>query len=447
MMSIRLPNNAQRVSSPTVREGYLKDAPFDSPARNAEAALAYGRATDTLRAMALGVLLCLALSACNTARNETATAQQPAAPVAAATPKPPMPDDNRVTLSAEAIKRGQIETADVTTHSFTQSIEAPGRLAFNEDAAARVGTIVGGRVTKIFATVGDVVSKGQPLVYLHSHELVDARAAAAKAAVAVADKERALAFAKSESERAERLFAAKAIAQREVAQAQAHIKAVEAELAHAKAERERADEFLEHLSVPHDSHDDVVISSPISGTVIKRDVSVGTVVTEASDLIHVADTSTLWAIAAVPEPQAPQLRVGQRIALKLAAFPEARFSGKVVYLGNELDPATRTMQVRCLIQNPNRKLRPEMTATIVLDAGGAQSIVAVPRDAVQELDGAQVVFLARGDGVFEKLAVETGREQNGQIEIISGLTSGQRVVTRGAFFIKSEFQKAALADE
>ena len=442
-MSICPRSNSKRVSSPTVREGCLKEAPFDSPARNAEAALTYGRATDTLRAMVLGVLLCIGMSACNSARNETATAQ-PAVPAASATPKP---DENRVTLSAEAIRRGQIEIADVTTQSFTQSIEAPGRLAFNEDAAARVGTIVGGRVTKIFATVGDAVKKGQPLVYLHSHELVDARAAAAKAVVVVADKERALAFAKSESERAERLFAAKAIAQREVAQAQANIKAVEAELAHAQAERERANEFLEHLSVPHDSHDDIVISSPINGYVVKRDVSVGTVVNEADDLMQIADTSTLWAIAAVPEPQAATLRAGQHVSLKLAAFPNARFSGKVVYLGNELDPATRTVQVRCLIQNSNRRLRPEMTATVVLYAGGAQSIVAVPRDAVQELDGAQVVFLARGDGVFEKLAVETGREQNGQIEIISGLTSGQRVVVRGAFFIKSEFQKAALADE
>ena len=335
----------------------------------------------------------------------------------------------------------------MTTQSFTQTIEAPGRLAFNEDAAARVGTIVSGRVTKVFATVGDAVSKGQPLVYLHSHELVDARAAAAKAAVIVADKQRALTFAKAEAERTERLLAAKAIAQREVAQAQAQVKAVEAELAHAQAEKERADEFLEHLSVPHDSHDDIVISSPISGYVVKRDVSVGTVVNEASDLIQIADTSTLWAIAAVPESQAATLRTGQRISLKLPAFPTARFSGKVVYLGNELDPATRTVQVRCLIRNPNRRLRPEMTATIVLDAGGAQSIVAVPRDAVQELDGAQVVFLAHGNGVFEKLAVKSGREQNGQIEIISGLASGQRVVTRGAFFIKTEFQKASLADE
>lgn len=395
------------------------------------------------------LLLLVLFSGCNAPRNESATATQAASttPQPATTAKAEALPDNQVKLSAEALKRGQIEIAAATTQRFSQSIEAPGRLAFNEDAAARAGTIVGGRVTKVFAMVGDVVKKGQPLVYLHSHELIDARAAAAKAAVIVADKQRALTFAKAEAERAERLLAAKALAQRESAQAQANVKAVEAELAHAQAEKQRADEFLEHLSVPHDNHDDIVIYSPISGYVTKRDVSVGTVVTEASDLMHVADTSTLWAVAAVPETHAAQLRTGQRVSLKLPAFPDARFSGRVVFLGNELDPATRTVQVRCLVQNPNRRLRPEMTATIVVDAGGAQSVVAVPRDALQEFDGAQVVFLAGDDGVFEKLAVQTGREQSGQIEIISGLTAGQRVVTRGAFFIKTEFQKAALADE
>ena len=152
-------------------------------------------------------------------------------------------------------------------------------------------------------------------------------------------------------------------------------------------------------------------------------------------------------MAAVAEPQAAQLRVGQRISLKLSAFPEARYDGRVAFLGNELDAATRTVQVRCLIQNPGRRLRPEMTATIVLDAGAAQPVLSIPRDAVQEFDGAQVVFLARGDGFFEKLTVQTGREQNGQIEITGGLQSGQRLVTRGAFFIKTEFQKASLAEE
>jgi membrane fusion protein, heavy metal efflux system len=391
--------------------------------------------------------LSLLLAACSSTRNESTTANHP--PPEPKTEKPAEAPANQVQLSAEALKRGQIETAEVTTHTLRQTLEAPGRLTFNEDQTVRAGTIVGGRVTRVLATVGDFVKKGQALVYLHSHELIDARGAEAKAKAAVTEKEKALAYAKAEAERAERLLEAKAGSKRDLALAQANVNAAQGELEQAKAELTRASEFLEHLSVPHDSHDDIVIYAPINGVVTKRNVSVGTVVTEATDMMMVADLSTLWAIAAVPERQAASVRMGQQVEAKIAAFPEGRFTGRVLFLGNELDPQTRTVQVRCLINNPRGQLRPEMSATIKLDAGklAEAQALAVPRDAVQEVGGERVVFLALGEGKFEKLAVQTGREQDGLLEILSGVQSGQRIVTRGAFFIKSEFLKGSLAEE
>ncbi len=397
-------------------------------------------------------LICLTgfsvlFAACSTTRNDSAAANRPVPetktekPAAAETPA------NQVQLSAEALKRGQIETAEATTHTLRQTLEAPGRLAFNEDLTVRAGTIVGGRVTRVLATVGDYVKKGQALVYLHSHELIDARGAEAKAKAAVNEKEKALAYAKAEAERAERLLEAKALSKREHAHAQANVNAAQGELELAKAELTRAAEFLEHLSVPHDSHDDIVISAPISGVVTKRNVSVGAVVSEATDIMLVADLSTLWAIAAVPESQAASVRLGQSVEAKIAAFPTGRFTGRVIYLGNELDAQTRTVQVRCLIQNSRGQLRPEMSATLKLGTGGSAAVLAVPRDAVQEIGGERVVFVALGEGKFEKHPVQTGREQDGLLEIVSGLPSGQRLVTRGAFFIKSEFLKGSLAEE
>lgn len=419
--------------------------------------------TRRLRASRLGglkliftLLSCLVcgslLTACSPTRTDSIAATQ-STPETAKSEKPAeaKTPDNQVQLSAEALKRGQIETAEAVTHSLRQTLEAPGRLTLNEDAAVRIGTIVGGRVRRVLATVGDYVKKDQALVYLHSHELLDARAAEAKAKVSVTEKEKALAYAKAEAERAERLLEAKAGSKRDLAHAQANVNAAQGELEQAKAELERAAEFLEHLSVPHDSHDDVVINSPINGFVTKRNVSVGAVVTEATDLMMVADLSTLWAIAAVPERQAAAVRIGQQVEAKLAAFPEGRFTGRVLFLGNELDPQTRTVQVRCLINNPRGQLRPEMSATIKLEGGkqegGATTVLAVPRDAVQEVNGERVVFLALGEGKFEKLVVQTGREQEGLLEILSGLQSGQRIVTRGAFFIKSEFLKGSMAEE
>jgi cobalt-zinc-cadmium efflux system membrane fusion protein len=354
---------------------------------------------------------------------------------------------NQVRLTPEAVKRGQIEIGAVSIHSFRQSLEATGRLAINEDAAARVGTIVTGRVTRVLATVGDYVKKGQALIYIHSHELLDARANAAKAQAAVTEKEKALAYAKAELDRADRLLAAKAVSRREHAQAAANVTATTAGLEQARAELARTSEWLEHLTVPHDSHDDIVISAPITGVVLKRNVTLGTVVNEASDLMAIANLETLWAIAEAPQQQAASVHVGQPIEMKVSTFGDRRFVGRVVHIGEALNPETRTVQVRCLINNPRGALRPEMYATINIASDKGQEVLAVPGEAVSELQGERVVFAALGDGLFEKKPVQTGRELNGMIEVNGGLRAGQRVVTRGGFFIKSEFLKSTLSEE
>ena len=354
---------------------------------------------------------------------------------------------NQVRLSPEAIERGQIEIGAVSIHSFRQTLEATGRLALNEDATARVGTIVTGRVTRVLATVGDFVKKGQALIYIHSHELLDARANAAKAQAAVTEREKALAYAKAELDRADRLLAAKAVSRREQAQAAANVTAATAELEQARAELARTSEWLEHLTVPHDSHEDIVIYAPISGVVLKRNVTLGTVVNEASDLMSIANLETLWAIAEAPQQQAALVRVGQPVEISISTFGDRRFTGRVVHIGETLNPETRTAQVRCLVNNPRGNLRPEMYATINIASEKRQEVVGAPSEAVIEMQGEQVVFVALGDGLFEKMPVQTGRQQNGMIEITGGLQPGARVVTRGGFFIKSEFLKSTLSEE
>jgi len=354
---------------------------------------------------------------------------------------------DQVRLSPEAIKRGQVEVGVVSIHAFRQTLEATGRLAINEDATARVGTVVTGRVTRVLATVGDSVKKGQALIYIHSHELLDARANAAKAQAAVAEREKALAYAKAELDRADRLLAAKAVSRREQAQAAANVTAATAELEQARAEQARSAEWLEHLTVPHDSHEDIVINAPISGVVLKRNVTLGTVVNEASDLMSIADLETLWAIAEAPQQSSASVRVGQPVEINISTFGDRRFSGRVVHIGETLNPETRTAQVRCLVHNPRGVLRPEMYATINIALDKGQEVLAVPVEAVSELQGERVVFASLGDGLFEKKPVQTGREQNGMIEVAGGLQTGQRVVIRGGFFIKSEFLKSTLSEE
>ncbi len=354
---------------------------------------------------------------------------------------------NRVELSAEALKRAGIETAEVTSQLLAQVLTATGRLSLNDDAVVRVGTFVDGRVVHIFAKVGDTVRKGQTLVHIHSHELTDARGAFAKAKATLVEKEKALAFAQAEADRAERLFAAKAIAKREVDQANARVVAAKSEIDLVKAELERAAEFLEHLAVDQDAPDEVAIHSTASGIVTKRLITEGTVVSDAMDLLEIANISTLWAIAEIPEAQASFARLGQSVSIQVPALGDATISGKVVHIGTSLNPTTRTVQVRCLVNNARGNLRPEMYATMQLSGGATASTLAVPRAAVQDINGEKVVFVALEDNAFEKRVVELGREQGEVVEIIKGLEAGTRIVTKGGFFIKTEFLKASLEEE
>jgi len=354
---------------------------------------------------------------------------------------------DRVRLAPDALKLAKIEYAPVERHQFEQTLDVTGRLALNEDTASRVGTLVTGRVTRVLATVGDRVKKGQPLVYIHSHELLVARSDEAKARAAVTEKEKALTYAEAERDRAARLLEAKAVSSREFARASADVIAAESELQQARAEHERAAEWLEHLTVPHDSHDDVVIVAPSPGVVLKRLVTVGTVIAENTDVMWIGNLETLWALAEVPESQAAFIRIGAPVEIRVPAFEDSIFGGTIVHIGEMLEPETRTVQVRCLVRNHNGVLRPEMYSRISLAGTTRDNVIAVPSSAISEIQGEKVVFLALEDGQFEKVVVRTGREKDGKVEITSGLSEGRRVVTGGTFFIKSEFLRSSMADE
>ncbi|MFN0122538.1 MAG: efflux RND transporter periplasmic adaptor subunit [Blastocatellia bacterium] len=353
----------------------------------------------------------------------------------------------KITLSAEAIKRGGIETAEVSTQSFHQMLAVTGRLAINEDTAVRIGSIVEGRVTKIAATVGDQVSAGQTVVLIHSHEVAEGRRDYARAGALVAQAEKSLALATQEQERARRLYELQAVSQKEMQQAALPVTTATAELKTARAELHRAEEFLHHLGVQPDGPDEAIIRAPVSGTVIKREVSVGTVVTPATDLLLVANLSTLWLIAEVPEKNAQYVRPGQAVFARFQSMGDAVIRGRVTRIENTLNPETRTIRVRCEMPNSRGALRPEMYATVELAGAAGDQALAVPREAVLEMGDERVVFVAAGENTFEKRRVETGRQQGNQTEVLRGLRAGERIVARGGFLLKTQMLKSTLEEE
>jgi RND family efflux transporter MFP subunit len=188
----------------------------------------------------------------------------------------------------------------------------------------------------------------------------------------------------------------------------------------------------------------LTIEAPFSGFVMERNAYPKQHVTPDTVLYTVADLSTVWVVADVYEYESAAVRLNQPATLTLPAAPGRVFRGRVSYILPQVDPATRTLKVRLAFDNPGFALKPDMYGEVQLQTGGARRLV-VPQSAVLNSGDRQVVFLDRGNGVFEPRDVKIGVQSGDRIEILSGLKPGERIVTSGNFLIDSESQLKAAA--
>jgi len=161
------------------------------------------------------------------------------------------------------------------------------------------------------------------------------------------------------------------------------------------------------------------------------------VVKAESELFEVADVSQVWVQAEVYEKDLNRIQLGQVASISVDTYPDEMFFGKVAYIGDILDPQTRTVKVRCEVGNPNRKLKLDMFAMVKLPTKLNREALAVPSEAVQQIEGKNIVFIQKEPTKFEPRTVTAGDSVQGMTEILSGLEKGESVVTRGAFHLKS----------
>lgn len=367
-------------------------------------------------------------------------------------------DPNVLTLSPDAAKYARLQFAVVVQEQMTTPLEVTGRVAINEDRTVRVGSLFSGRIIEVAANIGDHVARGQALAKMHTHEVHEAQSEYAKAQAELKQRKTQAEYAKSMMERAERLYQAKAGSLNELEKARVEHQAALQAVAVAEAELERAIGHREHLGLPDNLNYDepVVIKAPASGIVMKREVTPGASVNPGDDLFSISDLSSVWVMAEAPEKSLASLKVGAPVHITVAAYPNEQFTGKIARIGDVLNAETRTVEVRCVVDNRSGRLKPEMYAGIQIGqighiggvaAGEPRLAMTVSETALQEMDGKTVVFLAHDQNRFEKRVVTTGRKQGGMVEILSGLSVGDRVVTAGSFQLKSEFQKDKLSEE
>ncbi|MBK6424154.1 MAG: efflux RND transporter periplasmic adaptor subunit [Gemmatimonadetes bacterium] len=353
-----------------------------------------------------------------------------AAPVPDALP----PSDMVVLDSAQAAAAGLSLAAVGRLPADTLALT--GIITFNPSLVSHVGPRMQGRIRHVGVDVGSPVKAGDSLAVLDSPELGAMQTSWSKARV-TRD------VAARNFERAERLFQDGVVSQRRRLEAEAEVREREADLAAATqalvASGAEADTAATGL---------FVMRAPLRGAVVERHATVGEVVGPESDLFTVGDLSRLWLLLDLYEADLSRVNVGMSAHISAQAYPEKAFSGRVAYIGAEVDSVSRTVKVRLEIPNPSRLLKPGMFVRASLVLVDAEPRVGLPRDAIQSVGGKDVVFVPTGNGRFRLCTVQLGKQRaGGWVEILSGLQPGDTAVTGGSFALKAHLERASAGAE
>ena len=348
-------------------------------------------------------------------------------------------DRGVVHLTAEESQRGGIEVKPVARVDFQIIRDFPGTVVPNQRAVAEITTLVRGRVVDVYVDLGQEVKAGDLLAILYSSELGLAQSGYLKAVAKLYVAERAF-------KRAQSLLEEKVIGLAEMQRR-------EGDMISARAEKRESqdrlrllgmnDEQIGRLDREQTIQSHVPILAPFDGRIIVRNLTKGEVVETTEKLFVVADLSEVWVIANIPEKDIPyihqdQLKHGQTVEVIVTTYPNQIFHGKITYVGDVLDPATRTMRLRLELPNADRKLKPEMYATIRVYSDAERNVLVVPESAVQRDRDKKFVFVQRDAQSFEARDIKLGQASQDVVKILDGLREGELIVTQGAFVLKSE---------
>jgi cobalt-zinc-cadmium efflux system membrane fusion protein len=371
--------------------------------------------------------------------------------------KPGAGETTAVKLTSEAIKRYGVILGRAKKQKLVSHVVAPAQVSFNTTAMAVVGSPVQGRVAELKVAVGDNVKKGEELLVVESPELGEAQSDYLQKRTGVAAAEAAVEPAESAYDRAKSLYdrsqgiALTKVQKRQVDYSVAKNAALTAQAA-LKADESRLKllgmnkEATGRLADSGEINPQYIVRAPLAGTVTERLVTLGELVKpDREKLLVVADMTTLWVIADVPEARVAEIKPGAKASV---AVGDQSFDGAVLKIGLSVDPSTRSVAVQIEVK-ADPALKPGMFAQADIGTGaGDEPVVAVPSSAIQSVDGSTAVFLPV-DGqpnTFVRRMVSVGDTASGMVSIVSGLDAGERIVTSGTFILKAELGKASAKD-
>ncbi len=404
-----------------------------------------------------------------------------------------------VKLSPEARAAAGIEIEGVTQRPAVAMLRVTGTVETNPQQTQQATTLVSGRVERVNVVIGDRVRSGSVLAVVSSPEVAEmhgklreaetrlqlaernlARVQRAENRVAVLQARARLDEAEATLKRTKRLIELGAGAGKDLVSAEAAYKTAKAdydfqsnislsrEVQQAQAEVETARVDVGHIrqslvtlgahlseserDSPRENISLVTVRSHVSGSITERQVNAGSGIQAGTPLFTIANISTVWVIANVPEAQLGSLRVGTPAEVRSAAVAGGPLAGRINYIDPRLNEETRTGRVRVELSNPGERLKSGMFVEVGLQAGTGSATgeeLVIPSTAVQRIGDRMVVFIPKDgeEGTFIVRDVELGGEVEGYHRVVNGLKLGEKVVTKGSFILKTQLMKGELGEE
>ncbi|MBV8613254.1 MAG: efflux RND transporter periplasmic adaptor subunit, partial [Acetobacteraceae bacterium] len=346
-----------------------------------------------------------------------------------------------------------LKIAPVQEEPFRLARETDGKIAINDDLTTQVFSPYSGRVTQVFVKVGDEVRQGASLLSMQASEFVQAQNDLVTAASTLATTRAQLDLAQTNEKRQHALYQAQGGALKDwqqskvdLATAQGNFQTAQIALAAVRNRLRilgRSDAEIEAVEKAPDlmkMNPEAVVRAPVGGIVIQRQVGLGQNIASTASggttaLFSIGNFSKVWLVANVREVDAPTIRLGDPLEVHVLAYPGRVFKAKITYVAPSIDPNTHRLPVRAEVENADGLLKPEMFASFTIVTGTGSVAPAVPADAVVYEGDTAHVWVARDDRRLVLRTIKPGLTSDGMVQVLAGLSPGEKVVTAGSLFI------------
>jgi cobalt-zinc-cadmium efflux system membrane fusion protein len=319
------------------------------------------------------------------------------------------------------------------------TLEVSGRVETDGSRIARVGSPVAGRILKLYVFEGETVRAGTVLATLHSTSQSDTQMSLIKA---YSDQT----LAEAATKRAEQLVAADVIGRAELERRRAEVVQASAEVSAYETQLRglgMTNAQMKSLQTTRKLSADYPIVTPRGGTVLERKVTVGQVVQPADPAFTIADLSSVWVVANVPEEEAGMLRKGLEVSVRIPALPQQAIQGVLSYVAPTVDPITRTVEVRMDLSNSKGLFKPDELASVTF-GGHSERKLTIPQTAIVREDNKDYIFVRTSSNNFLLREVELGDESNDERVVLSGVTASEAIVLDGAFHLNNQRKQDAI---